>query len=92
MITVYTTQNCQACQLLKDYLKKNKIDYNELDAAEPNNFLVMSEATGKSSVPQVEYLGKWMVGFSKKALEQLLDDNWLDGDGTDAYQVCENCQ
>ncbi|MBI4980829.1 glutaredoxin family protein [Candidatus Woesearchaeota archaeon] len=38
-IKVYTTPNCTWCKKLKEWLKKNKLSFQELDISENDNYL-----------------------------------------------------
>lgn len=63
MIKVYTTQTCPYCHALMDWLEKQNIPYQEVDATSMPNINV---------VPVTEIGEKRIVGFDRPAIKQAL--------------------
>ncbi len=75
-IKVYTTPTCPYCQILKEFLKEKKIEFEEVDLSLPQNqeyFLNQIVPRSKSlGVPQIEIGEKIIVGFDKKKILEAL--------------------
>lgn len=68
-IKVYTTPYCTWCKQLKEWLKKNKLSFQELDISENDNYRdEVIEKSGQMAVPMIDIDGKIIVGFDEKAL------------------------
>jgi glutaredoxin len=97
-ITVYSTENCAACKMLKNYLKDKNVDYTSImvDEDESAYNAMLELSGGVSSVPQITIGDKHLVGFRKSAVEALLtvEDDFLSGVSADSspVEVCESCQ
>ncbi len=65
MIKVYTTQTCPYCHALMDWLEKQNIEYEEVDATS------MPDIT---SVPVTEINGQRIIGFDRPAIKKALKD------------------
>ena len=63
MIKVYTTTTCPWCHALMDWLDKQGVKYEEVNA---------SEAEGISAVPVTEIDGERIIGFDRPALKRAL--------------------
>ena len=74
-IRIFTTPTCLWCKKAKDYLKKRKLSYIELDLYEDNKARhEMITKTGQMGVPVIEIDGKCIVGFDQEQIEGLLVD------------------
>jgi glutaredoxin 3 len=63
-ITVYTTNTCSYCTMLKNFLNDKGLAFIEVNVQKDQiaaNKLV--ETTGQLGVPQTEINGKWVLGF-----------------------------
>ena len=67
---IYTTETCPSCKVLKAYLKKKGVKYDEVDAEK--NPEEMIEKSGCFSVPQIEINGKMIIGFNKEEIDKEL--------------------
>ena len=77
-IRVYSTPTCPYCNMVKDYLKKNKIEFEEVDVvADQVAAQEMIKNTGQMVVPVVaidkDSEVKYIVGFDQAKLAELLD-------------------
>jgi len=73
LVRVYSTPNCPYCHILKDFLKKNKVKFEDIDVSrDPKAAQEMVEKSGQMGVPVTEIDGKIIVGFNVTALKQTL--------------------
>jgi glutaredoxin 3 len=72
-IEIYSTPTCHYCKIVKDYLTKNKIQYQELDVSSNlDNRKKMIQLSGQMGVPVTVIDSTIIVGFNKEKLDQLL--------------------
>jgi len=73
MVDIYTSNSCTYCKMLKQYFDKNSISYTEKNVQENDIFMKEIEnGTGAMTVPQVRYKDEWIVGFDKKAVDNII--------------------
>ena len=63
MLKVYTTKTCIYCHALMDWLEKQGIEYQEIDATTMPDI---------SAVPVTEINGERIVGFDRPAIKRAL--------------------
>ncbi len=68
-LNVYTTPWCSDCRRFKDVLRKNNIEFNEIDIdADTKAAEYLSSKTGKKAIPYLEIDDKIMIrGWHKEA-------------------------
>lgn len=71
-VKVYTTSTCPWCKKVKEFLKDNKVDYEEVDAAGEAGSKEMVKRSGQMSVPVIDVGGKIIVGFDEAKLKEAL--------------------
>lgn len=74
MVRMFTTPNCIYCKTLKEFLKKNNIQFEEIDVAknlEARNEMV--EKSGQLGVPVTDIDGQIVVGFDRAKISELLN-------------------
>ena len=72
-IKVYTTPTCPWCQKTKDFLKKSKLKYTEVNVASDKKALrEMIKKSGQMGVPVMDIKGKIIIGFDPDAIKQAL--------------------
>ena len=72
-VKVYTTPTCPWCARLKDFLKENNIEFEEINLAEDHDAAKeMVEKSGQMGVPATEIDSQMIIGFDKPALEKAL--------------------
>jgi len=72
-VKIYMTPTCQWCKKAKEWLKKNKISFQELDLTESDTYRdELIEKTHQMVVPVIEIDGQFIIGFDEKKLEELL--------------------
>ncbi len=74
MIKVFTTPTCVYCVTLKDFFKKHKIEFEEIDVSvQEEGRREMIEKSGQFGVPVTEIDDQIVVGFNKEKISQLLN-------------------
>ncbi|OGY55674.1 MAG: hypothetical protein A2912_06190 [Candidatus Buchananbacteria bacterium RIFCSPLOWO2_01_FULL_40_23b] len=74
-IRIFTTPTCVWCARAKEFFKKRKISYVELDVIEDNKARQeMISKTGQVGVPVIDIDGKLIVGFDQEEIEKFLID------------------
>ena len=72
-VKIYVTPTGQWCIKLKEWLKKKKVAYQELDVIESDTYRVLIiQKSWQMAVPVIDIDGKIMVGFKEKELEEML--------------------
>ena len=72
-VTVYSTSTCPWCTRLKDWLKENKIEFEEIDVSiDLDSARRMVEKTGQMGVPVTEIDNQFVTGFDINKLKELL--------------------
>lgn len=72
-VLVYTTKVCPYCQMLKQFLKENKVEFKEIDVSEdPEAATEMIEKSGQVGVPVTDIDGKIIVGFDPDKIKKAL--------------------
>jgi glutaredoxin-like YruB-family protein len=73
-VKVYSTPTCAYCFALKDFLKDNGIEFEDIDvAADTQQRDEMIRKSNQMEVPVVEINGQIVVGFDKEKLIGLLN-------------------
>lgn len=73
-ITVYSTPTCPYCATLKEFLKKNEIEFEDVDVAADRSWAKeMIRKSGQTGVPVIDIDGEVVVGFNKKKISGLLN-------------------
>ncbi|MBN1198452.1 MAG: hypothetical protein JXA23_03800 [Bacteroidales bacterium] len=72
-VTVYSTPTCSWCTTLKTYLRKNRIQFTDIDVSRDQDAArEMVNRSGQQGVPQSVINGEVIVGFNKARIDQLL--------------------
>ncbi|MBW3022754.1 glutaredoxin family protein [Candidatus Woesearchaeota archaeon] len=72
-VTVYSTPTCPYCHKAKDFLKENKIEFEDIDVSkDQNKAQEMIEKSGQMGVPVIEVGDEIIVGFDKEKLKKAL--------------------
>jgi len=72
-VKVYSTQFCPYCVILKEFLKENKVAFEEIDVSENQKAQEeMIEKSGQMGVPVVEIDGEMIIGFDREKILQIL--------------------
>ncbi|MDP2908940.1 MAG: glutaredoxin domain-containing protein [Nanoarchaeota archaeon] len=72
-VRVFSTKTCSYCNMEKDFLRQNKIEFEDIDvSANQEAANEMVDKSGQMGVPVTEIDGKIVVGFDKEKLKKLL--------------------
>ncbi len=72
-VKVYSTQACYYCNILKDFLNEQKIEFEEIDVSQDQEMQKeMIEKSGQMGVPVIEINGEIIVGFDQVKIKKLL--------------------
>ncbi len=74
-IKVYSTPTCPYCHMVKDFLKSNGLEFEDIDVSVNHEAAhEMIEKSGQRGVPVTEINGKIIVGFNREAIEMALKE------------------
>ena len=72
-VRIFSTPTCPYCVALKEFLKENNIEFEDLNAAEDAAAREeMVKKSGQMGVPVSEIDGQIVVGFDKEKISELL--------------------
>ncbi|MBW3011628.1 thioredoxin family protein [Candidatus Woesearchaeota archaeon] len=72
-VKVYSTPTCPYCVMAKQFLKENKIEFEDLDVSKDRAAAEeMVEKSGQMGVPVLDIDGEIVVGFDKQRIKKLL--------------------
>lgn len=72
-VVIYSTPTCHFCQLTKDFLKENNVEYTDYNVAEDmDKRQEMIEKSGQMGVPVVFVGDEMFIGFDKDKLSTAL--------------------
>ena len=72
-VIVYSTPTCPFCVRAKQYLKDNKIQFEDIDVSEnQDKAQEMIKKSGQMGVPVIEIDGQFIVGFDKEKIKESL--------------------
>jgi len=73
-INVYSTPTCPYCHMAKDFLKQNKIEFEDIDVATNTEAAKeMVAKSGQMAVPVLDIDGTIIVGADLKAIKKALN-------------------
>jgi len=69
---IYSTKTCPYCDKAKDFFKKNRIKFREIDVIKNKKAAAeMIKKTGQTGVPVIDANGKIIIGFNEQKLRQI---------------------
>lgn len=72
-VVVYSGPGCPACGQLKDYLRRHRVAFREVDISrDPRAADTIARRSGRMAVPQTDINGRLVVGFDRATLDGLL--------------------
>ncbi|MDL2229760.1 glutathione S-transferase N-terminal domain-containing protein [Treponema sp. OttesenSCG-928-L16] len=72
-VTVYSTNSCPYCTMVKDYLRGRGISFTEHDVGNSQEKAQeMVRKSGQMGVPVVDINGRVIVGFDKGEIDKAL--------------------
>lgn len=73
MVKVFTTPACPYCYTLKEFLKENNINFEEIDVSQNEKARdEMIKKSGQMAAPVLDIDGQIVVGFDKEKITKLL--------------------
>lgn len=73
-VTVYSTPTCPFCNKVKQFLKENNIEFEEIDvSSNQEKVQEMIQKSGQRGVPVTEIDGNMVVGYNVAKLKELLE-------------------
>lgn len=72
-VKIYSTSTCPYCKMVKQFLKENNIEFEDVDVASNQTAAQeMVKKSGQMGVPVLDIDGQIVVGFDKGKIKQLL--------------------
>ena len=72
-VKVYSTESCPFCVDAKDFLKKNKIKFEDINVNKDRKAAMeMIQKSGQSGVPVIDVDGEIIIGFDANKLKKAL--------------------
>ncbi len=72
-VTIYSTPTCPYCHAAKEFLKENKIPFQDIDVSKnQDKAQEMIEKSGQMGVPVLDINGTIIVGYDKEAIKKAL--------------------
>ena len=72
-VKVYSTPTCPYCHAAKEFLKENKIPFQDIDVSKDQTAAQeMIEKSGQMGVPVIDIGGTIIVGYDKEAIKKAL--------------------
>ena len=73
IVKVYSTPTCPFCVHAKEFLKKNNIEYEDIDISKDQEAgMKIMEETGQTGVPIIQVDDDFVFGFNEDKLKELL--------------------
>jgi glutaredoxin 3 len=73
-VKVYSTESCPWCHKAKDFLKENKVKFDDIRVDQDSNARdEMIEKSGQMGVPVIEINDSVIVGFDIERIKSLLN-------------------
>jgi glutaredoxin 3 len=72
-ITVYSTEFCKYCHMMKEYLTEKGFEYESIDIGkDAAQAQIVRDKSGQLGVPVTEIDGHIVVGYDPDAVDELL--------------------
>lgn len=72
-VKVYTTSMCPYCHMVKDFLKENKVKFEEINLENnPKAVKEMIDKSGQTGVPVLDVNGTIIIGFDTEKIKKTL--------------------
>ena len=79
-VTVYTGPGCPPCGLLKAYLRRHGVPFQEINVAQDQAAAErLVRRSGQMAVPQIDINGRLVVGFDQAQISRLLGIQQMEG-------------
>ncbi|MEK6732211.1 MAG: glutaredoxin domain-containing protein [Candidatus Omnitrophota bacterium] len=75
-VKIYSTSTCHYCVMTKEFLKKNNIQFENIDVGVNREACKeMMDKSGQMGVPVLDIDGQIIVGFDKDAISKAISLN-----------------
>ena len=72
-VKVYSTPTCPYCEMAKEFLKENNVEFEDINVATDEKAArEMIEKSGQMGVPVIEINGTIIVGFDEEKIKNAL--------------------
>jgi glutaredoxin 3 len=72
-VLVYTSSSCPYCKKTKDFLKKNRVKFKEINISKyPSAAKELKKKTGQTGVPVTLAGNNKIIGFNEEKLRRVL--------------------
>jgi len=72
-ITVYSTKSCPWCKKTKEFLKKHKVSFKDIDVSKDQKAAQeMIKKSGQMGVPVLDINGEILIGFDETKIKKAL--------------------
>lgn len=73
-VTIYTIPNCVYCMMAKDYLKENKVSFEEINVfQDKEEAKKMIDKSGQMGTPVIDVDGRIVIGYDEREMEKALE-------------------
>jgi len=73
-VKVFSTPSCSYCATLKEFLKNNNIEFDDIDVSQDETALAeMVKKSGQIGVPVIDIDGEIIIGFDKEKVVESLN-------------------
>lgn len=73
IIVIYSTPTCHYCNMTKEFLKENNVEYTDYNVAEDTEKRAeMIEKSGQMGVPVIMIGEEMLIGFNEEKMRELL--------------------
>lgn len=76
-VRIYTTPTCVFCLPMKQFLKQQGVEYQEIDISQGEAIEELRQKTGQIGVPVVEVGDQIVIGFDRVKLTKILQSEGL---------------
>ena len=77
-VLLYTAPGCPYCVIIKKFLERNNIKFNEIDISKNNKAKEEMEKKSKQeNVPVVDINGTIIIGYNLQKLKEVLKLEWI---------------
>ena len=72
-VIVYSTTTCPYCHMAKDFLKENKVEFEDVNLTQQQNRVQeMIGLSGQTGVPVIHIDDKVIIGFGRVGIKKAL--------------------
>lgn len=72
-VSVYSTQSCPYCTMVKNYLREKQVPFTDYDVGrDQHKAQEMVRKSGQMGVPVVDINGRIIIGFNRPEIDRAL--------------------